>query len=663
MTQKLTFVNGAKAACGCRHEFSSGGGEYSDVASVHLCAMHAGTPVLDDRWKARMLDGRAPERDEMGLGDHPELPMLDEGMTPRSFFAALGLELAHTSAEDQLDWDVLGAMSEAVNWADWLPTPPQGDGWKLVSIFDTEDGPVAWWLRELPEAEDGTTTIRILQAEVEKLKARIARAGAAPAAVAPQGDKDDSLLLCASDLQHSAIYDSHSEMQDCARSVADRIKALAAPALEAPAAPESAPWCPDVCPITGRPFFMWIDHWQTGKPVPTYGGPYDSYTIPVKDSDGSFECERYDHDEGGWLTEGAGWHCLGVRLVDDQSFVVDPSNPRYHEIEAFAAAAPQAQASAPDWWRGRADEIEVQVAATGNSEAMRCYTDMRTLLQAAAAPQAPAAPAEAQRLAQFLQDRQTCLGSSRASAGKYNQESWDDYERAWTMLLGMAAPAAPSAIATQVIENLLQLARIVNTAVEDWGETKEDDSMEVIFHKEEADKMESILEFFDSLPDAPAEEGVIESGPLRAARVLRAQAAPAAPALTAAPVPVMPRAITAGLGLDDSGEEPAYCVMAAFRSEDDARYALSILSAGLGATAAPAAPAVDAQAERDAAFEAVRNRLCSLQRYSFVLDDDGIVRRAQDRTGNWIEFDDAHALFDPVAVDSAIAAQAKEGGA
>lgn len=79
--------------------------------------------------------------------------------------------------------------------------------------------------------------------------------------------------------------------------------------------------------------------------------------------------------------------------------------------------------------------------------------------------------------------------------------------------------------------------------------------------------------------------------------------------------------------------------------------------------AAPAAPAVDAQGERDAAFEAVRNRLCSLQRYSFVLDDDGIVRRAHDRTGSWIEFDDAHALFDPVAVDAAIAAQAKEGGA
>ena len=78
--------------------------------------------------------------------------------------------------------------------------------------------------------------------------------------------------------------------------------------------------------------------------------------------------------------------------------------------------------------------------------------------------------------------------------------------------------------------------------------------------------------------------------------------------------------------------------------------------------AAPAAPAVDALGERDAAFEAVRKRLCGLQRYSFVLDDDGVVRRAQDRTGNWIEFDDAHALFDPVAVDAARAAQAKEGG-
>ena len=48
---------------------------------------------------------------------------------------------------------------------------------------------------------------------------------------------DDSLLLCVSDLEHSAIYDSHAEMQACIRAVAERLKALA---LRAQAAPTAA---------------------------------------------------------------------------------------------------------------------------------------------------------------------------------------------------------------------------------------------------------------------------------------------------------------------------------------------------------------------------------------------------------------------------------------
>lgn len=78
--------------------------------------------------------------------------------------------------------------------------------------------------------------------------------------------------------------------------------------------------------------------------------------------------------------------------------------------------------------------------------------------------------------------------------------------------------------------------------------------------------------------------------------------------------------------------------------------------AARGEGIAQAAPA----AQGDADFEAVRKKLCELQRYSFVLDDDGVVRRVQDRTGNWIEFDAAHELLDPVAVDAA-RSQAKEG--
>lgn len=59
---------------------------------------------------------------------------------------------------------------------------------------------------------------------------------------------------------------------------------------------------------------------------------------------------------------------------------------------------------------------------------------------------------------------------------------------------------------------------------------------------------------------------------------------------------------------------------------------------------------------RDAAFEAVRKKFCKLQRYSFFLDDKGNVRRVPQFTGNWVEFESVHTLFDPASVDAAIAA-------
>lgn len=76
-------------------------------------------------------------------------------------------------------------------------------------------------------------------------------------------------------------------------------------------------------------------------------------------------------------------------------------------------------------------------------------------------------------------------------------------------------------------------------------------------------------------------------------------------------------------------------------------------------SASPATPASATQADRDAAFEAVRKSLCALPRYSFWIGPRGGVRRIQDRTGNWIDFDAAHELFDPVNIDAAIAEQSQ----
>lgn len=65
---------------------------------------------------------------------------------------------------------------------------------------------------------------------------------------------------------------------------------------------------PDKCPITGLPFFMNIEHPELGM-IATYGGPFDSYTIPAADDDdeGCFRSERYDHDMGGWVEGGEPW--------------------------------------------------------------------------------------------------------------------------------------------------------------------------------------------------------------------------------------------------------------------------------------------------------------------------------------------------------------------
>jgi len=55
------------------------------------------------------------------------------------------------------------------------------------------------------------------------------------------------------------------------------------------------------CPITGLRFFMDIED-ENGKMVPTYGGPFDSYTIPFPDETckGEYVRERFCHDSDQW---------------------------------------------------------------------------------------------------------------------------------------------------------------------------------------------------------------------------------------------------------------------------------------------------------------------------------------------------------------------------
>ncbi|EDS7032451.1 hypothetical protein XW75_001202 [Salmonella enterica subsp. enterica serovar Oranienburg] len=87
---------------------------------------------------------------------------------------------------------------------------------------------------------------------------------------------------------------------------------------------------------------MWIEHETLGY-VPTYGGPFDSYTIPTRDSSGEFSCERYDHDLGGWV----GGEFIGLYLIDDdEQCRVCELEERIAELEAKLETADKLQDSA-----------------------------------------------------------------------------------------------------------------------------------------------------------------------------------------------------------------------------------------------------------------------------------------------------------------------------
>lgn len=62
------------------------------------------------------------------------------------------------------------------------------------------------------------------------------------------------------------------------------------------------------CPISGRPFWGNIDHPERGM-IATYGGPFDTYSIPYLSDDDELRVERFDQDMGDWVEGGepSGW--------------------------------------------------------------------------------------------------------------------------------------------------------------------------------------------------------------------------------------------------------------------------------------------------------------------------------------------------------------------
>ncbi|QWA09828.1 hypothetical protein GTU79_21345 [Sodalis ligni] len=127
------------------------------------CPIHPPTSAEKAIPTIQRIEPIEPQRDENGWWSHPDyIPDLEEDALRVEFEVWLevnGVECSARLMEDDVEPDSPVAQAWENGDADcsiWNPKPPEGEGWFLVSVHDTEDGPSAVWLRKLPDAQPTT---------------------------------------------------------------------------------------------------------------------------------------------------------------------------------------------------------------------------------------------------------------------------------------------------------------------------------------------------------------------------------------------------------------------------------------------------------------------------------------------------------------------------
>lgn len=116
--------------------------------SVPISRVNQAPANLEGLAKA-LLAPREIVRDADGWLDHHALPVCDEGVRFDELLSAIGLETYFLAMDGDAPQEVADRYFEhgEGNCSAWTPTPPEGDGWLLLAIYDTEDGPYAMFAR------------------------------------------------------------------------------------------------------------------------------------------------------------------------------------------------------------------------------------------------------------------------------------------------------------------------------------------------------------------------------------------------------------------------------------------------------------------------------------------------------------------------------------
>ncbi len=154
-THSVEAILGAAARAGMAHNNGAGGEIIMVTNAKQLRSFSLEISSLEGLHHALLNPGPVV-RDEMGCWWNDALPGTDEDVDHRTMLKAFRLELGYVDAEDQMTDAAHDALRDTDSIAAWEPTPPAGDGWVPLSIHDTEDGPVAWYVRPMPPRRELT---------------------------------------------------------------------------------------------------------------------------------------------------------------------------------------------------------------------------------------------------------------------------------------------------------------------------------------------------------------------------------------------------------------------------------------------------------------------------------------------------------------------------
>ena len=100
-----------------------------------------------------MIQAHLVERDQFGFWTHPNYPDLADNCSSseaQETLRRLGLELQTVFMESDAPRLYDSARSDQ-RYSEWIPTRPEGSGWFVLSIHDTDNGPVCQYVRPLGE--------------------------------------------------------------------------------------------------------------------------------------------------------------------------------------------------------------------------------------------------------------------------------------------------------------------------------------------------------------------------------------------------------------------------------------------------------------------------------------------------------------------------------